>query len=102
MDLSDVAYRRTLSYDDARTFLSNMAMDLIGIPYSCVSQCIFSDTSDYSSISYKMSDKPRTQPIMKCLISLKELVDRKSFDGYVFDVDVLRVGKHIAHEARHL
>ena len=48
------------------------------------------------------SVRPRTDFTMNCIIGLDNMKSRSDNFGYVRDVDVIWVGKHIAHEAKHL
>lgn len=93
-------------YSLAKTLLDDMIHDLIEKPYPCVFDVNIDLSRDGSNVGYEHVNSllpfNRSHPQMRCIIGGLDLVKNMTPDRYVRDVDIVWIGKHIAHEARHL
>lgn len=94
------------SYLGALEIIHQMTNDLIGEPYPCVCTMDFDLDTDVSSVGYGSKEDEsvgtRSYPRMNGVIGVQELFNAIDDKKHVRDVDLVWIGKHICHEARHL
>lgn len=96
-----IASERYYSYDDAMLLLEKMGKRKITDVYPVVRKVDFCTELEDSDLKRMPSARPRTKPVIRCRIGIRELFENQ-VDGMVRDVDLVWAGKHIMHEAWHL